>query len=139
MSVHRAVVVHVSILASPESVIAFLSDMEKWKTWAPWIRSVERVSKERWSLDTTDGAMTVRFVESNSLGVLDHEVSLESGMTVRNAMRVVPNGSGSELEMMVIQLPEMSAEQFERDVQLVTDDFARLKTAAEEYAGKVGG
>jgi hypothetical protein len=139
MSVHRAVVVHISILASPRSVTAFLSDMEKWKTWAPWIRSVERVSKERWSLDTTDGAMTVRFVESNSLGVLDHEVSLESGMTVRNAMRVVPNGSGSELEMMVIQLPEMSAEQFERDVQLVTDDFARLKTAAEEYARKVGG
>jgi len=138
MTVHRAIVVHVSILASPESVVAFLSDMEKWKTWAPWILSVKRVSKERWSLDTTDGAMTIRFAKSNSLGVLDHEVSLESGITVRNAMRVVPNGTGSELEMMVIQLPEMSAEQFERDVQLVTDDFARLKSAAEAYAKKVG-
>lgn len=77
--------------------------------------------------------MTVRFVDPNSLGVLDHSVTLASGLTVLNAMRVVPNGTGSELVMVWTQSPEMSSVQFEQDVQAVTDDFARLKTAAEAY------
>jgi hypothetical protein len=82
--------------------------------------------------------MMIRFVEPNSFGVLDHRVTLASGVTIFNAMRVVPNGSGSELVMIVIQSPEMSAEQFEQDVQAVTDDFVRLKSAAERYSGESG-
>ena len=138
MSVQRATVVHISILATPKSVIAFLADMENWKTWAPWVRSVRRLTENDWSLDSTDGPMTIRFVEPNSFGILDHCVTPESGVSVFNAMRVVPNGSGSELEMMVMQWPEMSSEQFERDVQAVTDDFARLKNAAEAYSSNLG-
>lgn len=133
MGVQRAEVIHISILANPSSVVAFLTDMEKWKTWAPWVRSATRVSEGSWRLDTSDGGMTVRFVEANSFGVLDHEVTVASGVTVFNAMRVVPNGTGSELVMVVTQSPHMSVEQFEKDVQAVTDDFARLKTAAEAY------
>jgi hypothetical protein len=136
MSIQRAAVVHISILAAPKSVVAFLTDMENWKTWAPWVRSVTRQSEGSWSLDTTDGAMTVQFVEPNSFGILDHRVTLASGMTMHNAMRVVPNGSGSELEMVVMQSPEMSTEQFDQDLQAVTDDFARLKTAAEAYSSR---
>lgn len=138
MSVQRAAVVHISILATPKSVIAFLTDMDNWKAWAPWVRSVRRLSEGSWSLDTTDGAMTVRFVEPNSLGVLDHQVTVAAGMTVFNAMRVVPNGTGSELVMVWTQSPEISSEQFEQDVQAVTDDFARLKLAAEAYSREFG-
>jgi hypothetical protein len=35
-----------------------------------------------------------------------------------------------------MQSPEMSAAQFDQDVQAVTDDFARLKTAAERYSSR---
>jgi hypothetical protein len=35
MSVQRTAVVHTSILAPSETVVAFLSDLENWKTWAP--------------------------------------------------------------------------------------------------------
>jgi hypothetical protein len=106
--------------------------------WAPWVRSVTRRSDRDWSLETTDGPMTVRFAEPNSFGILDHRVTLASGVSVFNAMRVTPNGSGSDLTMVVLQSPEMSDEQFERDVQAVTDDFARLKAAAEAYSSKFG-
>ena len=133
MTVQRSAVVHISILASPKSVIAFLSDMENWKTWAPWIHSVGRSSGGHWKLETEAGPMKVRFVEPNSLGVLDHEVTVASGMVVLNSMRVLPNGDGSELVMVVFQSPEVSTEQFDRDVQAVTDDLARLKAAAEAY------
>jgi carbon monoxide dehydrogenase subunit G len=138
MNVYRSAVVHISIPAPPKSVIAFLSDMEKWKTWAPWVHSVTRTSARDWSVETEAGRMNVHFVEPNSLGVLDHEVTLGSGMTVFNSMRVVPNGAGSELVMVVFQSPGVSTEQFDKDVQAVTDDLARLKVAAEAYSKENG-
>jgi carbon monoxide dehydrogenase subunit G len=136
MNIQRSAVVHISILAPPKSVIAFLSDMENWKTWAPWVHSVTRFSGGDWKLETEAGPMKVRFVEPNSLGVLDHEVTVASGMVVLNSMRVLPNGDGSELVMVVFQSPRVSTEQFDRDVQAVTDDLARLKPAAEAYAAE---
>jgi hypothetical protein len=77
--------------------------------------------------------MNIRFVEPNSLGVLDHEVTVASGTVVLNSMRVLSNGDGSELVMVVFQSPGVSTEQFDRDVQAVTDDLSRLKAAAEAY------
>jgi len=137
MTVQRSAVVHISILAPPKSVIAFLSDIENWKTWAPWIHSVRRSSRGDWKLETEAGPMKIRFVEPHSLGVLDHEVTVASGMVVLNSMRVLPNGDGSELVMVVFQSPGVSTEQFDRDVQAVTDDLARLKPAAEAYGAEM--
>jgi hypothetical protein len=137
MNVHQSAVVHTSILAPAPAVVAFLSDMENWRAWAPWIRSVARTGAD-WRLQTEAGPMTVHFVEPNALGVLDHEVTLASGETVMNSMRVVPNGGGSELVMVVFQSPTASAEQFARDVQAVTDDLARLKKAAEALPKRTG-
>src|SRR5688572_1272162 len=127
----RAQVVHISILAPPRQVIAFLVDAHNWTKWAPWIRSVSRTSEHGWTFATDAGAMTVRFVEHNTLGVLDHEVTLTSEVTVMNSMRVVPNGSGSELVMVVFQSPDASNDEFERDIQAVRDDIARIKTLSE--------
>jgi uncharacterized membrane protein len=135
MNVQRAEVVHISILAPRQRVIAFLSDMNNWKTWAPWVRSVSRLSARDWTLETDAGPMRVHFVEWNSLGVLDHQVTLASGVTVLNSMRVLANGSGSELVMVVFQSPGASAEEFERDVQAVRDDLGRIKKVAEAVAG----
>jgi hypothetical protein len=134
MTVQRAEVVHTSVLAPRDELIAFLADMNNWTTWAPWVRSVRRSSVRDWTLETDAGPMEVRFVEPNSLGVLDHEVTLASGVTVLNSMRVLANGSGSELVMVVFQSPDASAEQFERDLQAVRDDLARIRNVAEAMA-----
>ena len=139
MNVQRSAIVHTSILAPPRDVIAFLSDLENWKLWAPWIHSVARRSGRDWKLETEAGPMRVHFVEPNSLGVLDHEVTLESGLTVLNSMRVLPNGDGSELVMVLFQSPSVSGEDFARDVQAVTDDLARLKVAAEAFNKETAG
>jgi hypothetical protein len=132
--VRRAEVIHVSILAPPRQVIASLVNVHNWMTWAPWIRSVRRSSDRGWTLDTDVGPMAVRFVEQNALGVLDHEVTLASGTAALNPMRVLANGSGSELVMVVFQSPEVSADQFERDLDAVRDDLARIRTVSEAIA-----
>jgi hypothetical protein len=136
--VRRAEVVHVSILAPPRDVIAFLVDVLNWPTWAPWIRSVSRSSARGWTFDTDVGPMNVRFVEQNALAVLDHEVTLASGVRVLNSMRVLANGSGSELMMVVFQSPEASTDEFERDIQAVRDDLARIKQFSEAMAKEEG-
>jgi hypothetical protein len=134
MNVRRCEVIHVSILAAPQDVVAFIRDMNRWKTWAPWIESVTHTATRDWTLETSAGTMRFRFVEENAFGVLDHEVTLASGVTVANAMRVTPNDSGSELAMVVLQMPDASPEEFERDVQAVRDDFARIKSGIENLS-----
>jgi hypothetical protein len=133
MDVCRAEVVHTSILAPPHDVAAFLGDLATWPSWAPWIRSVSRTAERAWTLETDAGRMQVQLVEPNALGVLDHHVTLDSGRTVFNSMRVIPNGGGSELVMTIFQQPGVSAAEFERDVRAVRDDLVRLKRAAEGF------
>jgi hypothetical protein len=132
--VQRAEVIHVSILAPPRQLIGFLVDVHNWMTWAPWIHSVSRSSARGWTLDTDAGSMNVHFVQQNALGVLDHEVTLATGVRVLNSMRVVANGSGSELVMVVFQSSEASTEEFERDIEAVRDDLTRIKTLSEAMA-----
>lgn len=112
--------------------MAFLGDPRKWLTWAPWLRSVARLSDREWSFDTEAGRMHVRFVDANTLGVLDHHVTLESGVTVFNSMRVLPTDAGSELVMVLFESSVASTAEFERDVTAVTEDLARIKRAVEQ-------
>ena len=139
IQVRRAEVVHVSILAPARQVIAFLVDVHNWSAWAPWIRSVSRSSERDWTVGTDSGPLHFHFVEQNTLGVLDHEVTLPSGMRVFNSMRVLPNDSGSELVLVLFQSPDTSTEEFERDIQAVRDDLARIKELSEAAAAELVG
>ena len=131
MTVYRAEAIHVSILVPAQEVYDFLIDVNNWKTWAPWVRAVNSHAGRDWTLETDTGPMQLRFGEPNALGVLDHTVTLASGVRIYNAMRVVANGSGSELVMVVYQTPPATAEQFAQDVQAVRDDFGRIKQVVE--------
>ena len=73
----------------------------------------------------------MKFAPPNSLGVMDHDVTLESGVTVHNPMRVVPNGEGSEFVFTLIRQPGMSDEQLARDKAAVESDLKTLKGLLE--------
>jgi hypothetical protein len=88
------------------------------------------VSDRDWRVQSDVGPIQLHFAEPNAFGVLDHDVVLESGTTIANALRVVPNGDGSELVMIVLQGPDATIEEFARDVAAVRADFVRLKEAA---------
>ena len=53
---------------------------------------------------------------------------------IYNALRISPNGAGSELSMVVLHTPPATGEQFEQDVRAVRDDFARIKNVLESTA-----
>jgi hypothetical protein len=65
--------------------------------------------------------------------VLDHEVTT-SVMTLFNSMRVLPNGTGSELVIVLFRMPTVPDEEFDRDIDAVRADLRRIKEAAENLA-----
>jgi len=81
------------------------------------------------------GKVRVKFAEQNAFGVMDHEVTLESGVAVHNPMRVMPNGDGSEFLFTLIRQPGMSDEQFAKDKAAVEKDLRALKDLLERNSG----
>ncbi len=78
------------------------------------------------------GTVKVRFVEPNAFGVLDHDVTLESGLTVHNPMRVVPrDGGGSEVIFTLFRRQGDSDAEFEADARAVERDLRALKELLE--------
>lgn len=81
-------------------------------------------------LDSPMGRIHVRFLPRNSLGVLDHVVTLPDGSVTYNPLRVVPHPDGAEV-VFTMRQQEMADDDFERDCRMVTEDLDRLKRLAE--------
>jgi len=75
--------------------------------------------------------VNIKFAATNNLGVMDHDVALDSGLVVHNPMRVVPNGNGSEFIFTLIRQSGMSDQQFADDAQAVAKDLQTLKVLLE--------
>lgn len=128
--------VSVSIERSPEDVYRFASDPRNLPRWASGLGGEIRSVDGRWIADGPLGEVEVRFVERNDLGVLDHDVVPESGPTVRNPMRVLANGDGSEVTFTLFRRPGVSAEKLDEDARWVEKDLRKLKSVLEGDRGK---
>jgi hypothetical protein len=73
----------------------------------------------------------VVFAERNDYGILDHDVTLPSGETVHNPMRVIADGAGCEVVFTLRRQPGMTDEEFSRDAGLVLADLRALKEQLE--------
>jgi hypothetical protein len=104
--------------ASPEAVYAVASDRAQLARWAAGLA------------DPALGDADVAFVPNNEFGVLDHVVTLPTGESVYNPMRVVPAGGGKAACEVVFSLrrqPGVSDAQFEADAATVAADLRRLR------------
>ena len=77
------------------------------------------------------GRVVVAFAPANDFGILDHDVTVAIGETVRNPMRVMANGDGCDVVFTVRRRPGMSETDFAADVDAVTADLAALRTLME--------
>jgi hypothetical protein len=131
---YRAHTVSVGIAVDPARVYAYTADPANLAVWAPgFVKSMENQNGV-WLAQTSLGEVRFRFAPPNDFGVVDHEVDLPKG-TTHNPMRVIPNGMGSEVLFTLIQLPEVSDEQFERDMDTVRADLNKLRTVLEHRYG----
>lgn len=125
--------ISVSIQRSPEDVYAFISDGNNIPRWAAGLGTSIRRADGEWIADGPLGEVKVRFAEPNDFGVADHDVVVpETGDTVHNPIRVVPNGSGSTVIFTLMRLPGVSENQFSEDAKTVERDLTTLKRILEQ-------
>jgi len=131
MTFSRCQHISVSINRPPDWVYEFAGTPENLPRWAAGLSGSIEYVNDGWISESPMGRIKVEFADRNPFGVLDHEVTLPSGATVYNPMRVVPNDDGSEVIFTVYQRPEMSDEVFAEDAKAVAGDLERLKTLLE--------
>lgn len=120
-----------SIDRPADEVYNYTSDPANLPEWAPGLgSSVEKVG-EQWFVETSMGRVGFAFTERNELGVLDHDVTLPSGETIHNPMRVIRDGDRSEVVFTLRRLPNMTDDEFARDAEAVAGDLTRLKRLLE--------
>ena len=123
---------NISIKCDPKTVYEFLSNLENLPKWAPsTFPSIRKVNGE-WLVDTPHGQNKVMLTEKNNFGILDHSVKLVSGAEVYVPMRVLRNGTGSEVLLTIFQTTELTDEAFIQDIKMVERDPNHLKTIIEE-------
>ena len=114
-----------------DEVYDYASDPAKLPTWAPGLLDwVEKVDGQ-WVAASPMGRIVIAFAPRNDYGVLDHEVTLPSGETVHNPMRVIADGKSSEVVFTLRRLPGVSDEDLARDAAAVQADLTRLKDLLE--------
>ncbi len=107
---------------------AYASDPRNLSNWAAGLadREVELVDGV-WVAESPMGRVTVEFAPANPFGVLDHDVTLPSGETVTNPVRVIPNGDGCDVVFTVHRRTGVSASEFAADTDAVAADLATLR------------
>jgi hypothetical protein len=103
-------------------------------SWASGLSTAVEEIDGQWIADSPMGRVVVAFAPPNDFGVLDHDVTLPSGETVHNPVRVLPAGDGSEVVFTIRHRPGMSDDDFARDTATVTTDLATLKHLLEHPA-----
>lgn len=124
---------HVSrvIAASPEEVYEFASNPDNLPKWAAGLAETEVVREgDTLLVDSPMGRVTVRFVPRNEYGVIDHDVTLPSGTTVTNPVRILAHPEGAEIVFTIRQI-ELTDDEFDRDSGMVEDDLERLQRLVE--------
>ena len=114
-------------------VYDFAADPQNLPRWAAGLAgaTVER-DGESWATDSPMGRVRFTFTPRNELGLLDHDVTMPSGETVHNPLRVTADGDGSEVVFTLRRRPGMSDEELERDAEAVARDLATLKSILED-------
>lgn len=124
--------ISISIDVAAEEVYRFAYNPLNLPKWAAGLSDKPvRKDAEGWIVETPEGPAKFRFVPRNTLGVLDHYLTLPSGVEVYSPMRVIANGKGSELVFTLLHAEGMSDEQFAKDQELIAADFKTLKRLLE--------
>lgn len=124
----------IAIQRPAAAVYDYAADPANLPTWAAGLATttVDR-SDGQWVADSPMGRVTVSFAERNNFGVLDHVVTMPSGESVYNPLRVIPDGDASEVVFTLRRQPGMTDDQFNQDADAVRADLASLKRILEAH------
>jgi len=124
---HLSTIIH----CSAERVYTFARNPDNLANWAVGlVQGKVTHDGELLYTESLEGRTTIHFIGRNDLGVLDHDVTLPSGVTINNPFRVLAHPEGAEVVFTLRQL-DLSDAEFDRDGALVEADLRRLKELLE--------
>lgn len=112
-------------------VYAYASNPANLPLWAPGLGNSVAEVDGHWFVDTPAERVRFAFAPRNDLGVLDHYLTLESGEVIYVPMRVIADGTGSEVVFTVRRRPGMTDAEFKADGAAVAADLVMLKRVLE--------
>lgn len=116
---------------APRDVYDFAANPENLPIWATGLADGVWKAGDEWKANSPSGVVTLQFTPPNAHGILDHRVILPTGETVEVPMRVITNGTGSEVQFTLFRQPGMSESQFAADAAWVERDLQTLKRVLE--------
>lgn len=123
--------ISIGINCSSSDVYEFASKPENMPKWAAGLSGSILKEGDHWVSLSPMGKVKVKFTDTNKFGVIDHDVTVESGKTFHNPLRVIKNNDGAEVVFTLYKQPEMSEKEFDRDAGMVSKDLAKLKAILE--------
>jgi hypothetical protein len=123
--------ISISIERDWREVYEFAHLPQNFPRWASGLASSLREESGQWVTDTPEGRVSVRFTPRNDFGVLDHHVTLPTGVRTFVPLRVVANGPGAEVILTLFVLPETTEEIVSGDIELISNDLSALKRLLE--------
>jgi len=124
--------ISISINCVKEKVYEFASNPENFPDWLDFLKTISKKSDTLWNAETDLGNIQIEFVAKNEFGIIDHIVTLPEGAKIKNVLRVIENGDGSEVVFTLFRLPEKTEKEFNDDANLVAKDLKTLKNILEK-------
>ena len=112
-------------------VYDYISQPANLPEWAAGLAGSIEFVEGRWVADSPMGQVVVEMTEPNPYGIADHRVTLATGESFFNPMRVIADGDGCELVFTVRRQAGASDADFDRDAAAVTADLASVKRLLE--------
>jgi hypothetical protein len=123
--------ISISINRSANEVYRFASNPENFPKWVAFVKSVSNQGKDIWLGKSDLGDIKIKWTPANDFGIIDHQVTLPTGETVNNPMRVISNNKGCEFIFTLFRMPNRTEKQFTEDAEAVTKDLQKLKEIME--------
>ena len=124
--------ISVTINRPPREVYNFACKARNLPKWATGLGGSIKKVNGQWVADSPMGRIKILFAKKNTFGVLDHDVTLGSGITFHNPLRVIPNREASEIIFTLYRQPGMTNKKFLQDTKWVRKDLKILKGLLEK-------
>jgi len=129
---HPARYIGLGINCPPDKAYEFASNPTNLPLWATGLGGSVTKEGNAWIAESPMGRITIWFVKENEFGVLDHDVTLPSGQSFHNPMRIAKNGDGCEVIFTLYRLPGVTDDAFEKDAATIEGDLKKLKAILEK-------
>ncbi len=117
----------VSVDRHPATLLEWLATPENLPLWhGVFCRSIQR-APSGWIASSRRGPIPIRFLRDDRSGLLDLVLRENAGEDLTLAMRVLPNGSGSEVVFTIIQSPGLSDQAYQEHMRWAEKAIHGLK------------